>query len=222
MKTKVTICILTCNSMPQIVSTINSIIENTRYPHEILINDSESTDGTKKYLSWLEKTFSHIRVMHTKKEGYVKAINTALKEIKDGDILITHDDILFPRLYLKCWLYEMVRHRDLPNLGIITCLNGGGVSGQEYVNGFRWVGTWCMYLLRETIEKLGYFDENFGVGFGDDVDYTFRCMKAGLTVYTTDFAVEHHRLTDHVNDDNNEEIKKKNAEYFRKKYNIEG
>ena len=224
MNNKVTICILTCNSMPHIVSTINSILENTHYPnYEILINDSESTDGTKKYLSLLEKLYQHIKVIHTKKEGFIKALNTNIKEVKEGDILLTHDDVLFPKLYMKCWLIEMIKMSNLPNAGIITSMNGGGVSGSDYINGFPWVGTWCLFLLRETLNKVGLFDENFGIGFGDDIDFTYRVIKGGLNIYRANFAVDHHRMTEHVNEistEFEETTKKRNAEYFRKKHKL--
>lgn len=38
----------------------------------------------------------------------------------------------------------------------------------------------CMYIKREVLEKVGYFDEeNFGKGYGEENDFSFRCFKYG-------------------------------------------
>ena len=38
----------------------------------------------------------------------------------------------------------------------------------------------CMYIKREALEKVGFFDEkNFGKGYGEENDFSFRCFEFG-------------------------------------------
>lgn len=220
---KVTILMITHNSIPHIIYTIDSIINNTHYPCELLIVESESDDGTDKYCDWLTKHHNNIKVLHTKKEGVIKSFNTGLKHIKEGDVLLTHDDVIFPKLYRKEFLAEFVKFKNIfKDVGLITSLNGGSISGPEYLKGLRWAGTWCTYIPRETLDKVGIFDEGFHPGNGEDIDFSFRVQKIGLKIHNMYFSVDHHRFTEHTSDDSMdvEKIKKKNALYFRKKHNI--
>jgi len=40
----------------------------------------------------------------------------------------------------------------------------------------------CMYIKREVIDAIGYFDEGFGMGYREEVDYCFRAREAGYKV----------------------------------------
>ena len=72
---KVTILLLARNSLPYIIYTIDSILNHTKTVYNILIVESESTDGTGEYLDWLASSNNNIEVLHTKKEGVIKAFN---------------------------------------------------------------------------------------------------------------------------------------------------
>ena len=38
----------------------------------------------------------------------------------------------------------------------------------------------CMYIKREAIDDLGLFDEEtFGKGYGEENDFSYRCLQAG-------------------------------------------
>jgi len=41
----------------------------------------------------------------------------------------------------------------------------------------------CALIRREVIEKVGFLDERYGVGFGDDDDYCEAARRAGFTLY---------------------------------------
>jgi GT2 family glycosyltransferase len=107
---------------------------------------------------------------------------------------------------------------------MLTSINGGGQSGPRYVEGFRWVGGWCTYIPYETIKQCGIYDENFIIGDGVDIDYSYKVKKAGKSILVTDYWVDHHRLTSHKNEqkphEELEDIKKKNGAYFRKKHKL--
>lgn len=223
---KVTIIIPVRNSMPWLELTINSIKENTHYkPFKIILIESESTDGTYEYCDYLSKTYKEIvTVMHEKKEGVTKMLNKGINAAdKDSDILLTQDDVVFPKLLgSQCWLKRMNILAEYPNVGIVSCLNGGSVSGPTYCEGFRWVGTWCMYITRFALEQGFRFDEQFNPGDGDDIDFTYQIKKAGLEVLYADFAVDHHRKFNVKNHEyESDEIRTRNAKRFKEKWGLQ-
>ena len=216
---KVTIVIPVYNGVKYLQHTINSILDTTKHPnYKIVIVESESTDGAHEYVKFLEKTNDKIRVIYTKREGITRAINRGIEfSDKDSDILLTQNDVIFPKLMGSDWLISMCL-ACADGVGLVTCLNGLGMSGSDYLDKLVFVGTWYMYIPRKTIELIGLFDESYNPGPGDDIDYSFRVKKAGLRIGIVEFAVDHHRLTENYND--NSELCQRGAEYFRRKYGI--
>jgi GT2 family glycosyltransferase len=43
----------------------------------------------------------------------------------------------------------------------------------------------CMYIKREVIDAIGVFDENFGMGYREEVDYCFRAREAGYKIVSS-------------------------------------
>ena len=43
----------------------------------------------------------------------------------------------------------------------------------------------CMYIKREVIDKIGYFDEAYGMGYREELDYCFRARLEGYKVVST-------------------------------------
>lgn len=222
---KVAIVMITRNSQEYLKAALDAIIFRTRHPFKLIIIESESTDRTADICKEYASFCPNVEVHHTKKEGALKAINYGLKVSEPYDVYLTHDDVIHPKLYRKDWLTEFVAFTRFKDCGSVTSLNGLGKSGPDYVDGFEWIGTWSWYIPRKVINKIGYFDENFGIGNGDDIDYSYRIHKAGLRCYVAPVYVEHHRMTGQRKLDAEgakelEELKQKNSKYFRKKHGI--
>ena len=212
--------ILPChNSGEHIKHAIKSIVTNTQHPYKLIIIESESTDGTDKVCDTWAQQFEQIEVYHTKREGITKAINFGIKKAGDMDVYITQDDVIIPNLYGRDWLNILVQCSKLDKCGAVTTIRGGGISGPTYLDGFKWVGTWSLFIPRKTIKEIGLFDEKFSPGPGDDIDYSYRICKAGKIIYEANFWVDHHRQTENFNDHIEEQIQK-NAKYFQKKHGI--
>ena len=218
---KVSIIIPVRNGIKYLPLTIESIMKTTYPNYKIIIVESESDDGVNYYCDYLASRYPFIKVIHTKKEGITKAINKGIEASDaDSDVLLTQNDVVFPSLVERDWLSMMVGIADSDGcIGIVTCMNGGGVSGPDYLDGFKWVGTWCMYVKRETLKKVGLFDESFSPGPGDDICFTYRVYKSGFYIGMANFAVDHHRLGENYNDSS--ELCQKGAKRFREKYDIQ-
>ena len=220
MNEKVAIIIPVRNSGKYLSMTIKSIIETINYPFKILLIDSESTDGTTEYCKELSK-LDYIEYYQFPKGSVTKAINYGIKKAGDLDVLLTQDDVIFHKFLKRDLLTELNGLSKQDTCGIATVYNGVGTSGESYCKGFLWVGTWCMYIPRTTIEKVGLFDEKFSPGDGDDIDYTYNVINNGLGIGITDLFVEHHRkFSLNAHEHESQEIKKRNSAYFKKKWEI--
>lgn len=223
---EVAIVMITRNSAKHLSAAVDAIIKNTRYPYKLIIVEGESTDNTPELCDHYANMCSNVEIHHIKNRGAIKALNYGLKVSAPRDVYLTHDDVIHPKLYHKDWLAEFVNLTQFDDCGTVTSLNGTGESGSDYADGFIWTGTWSWYIKRSTIDKIGYFDENFGIGNGDDIDYSYRIQQAGLKCYVAQVYVEHHRMTgqrqlDKEGAEELEKLKQKNAAYFRKKHGID-
>jgi GT2 family glycosyltransferase len=43
----------------------------------------------------------------------------------------------------------------------------------------------CIYIKREVLDKIGYFDPIYGLGYREEVDFAFRAREAGYQVVST-------------------------------------
>lgn len=208
------------NSGIYLFYTIEAILNNTKHPYKLILVESESTDGTDKICDMYSKKYpEHIEVYHTKKEGFVKAVNFGLSKC-EGDVFLMQDDVIVPKLFERDWLGVMVKlSKEKVDCGLVTSLNGYGVSGPDYLNGLKWVGTWSMFIPEKTREVVPFFDEGFNPGMGDDIDFSYSVFKKGLAVYVVDFSIEHHRKTEHFQQNN--ELSKQHGEYFKRKWGLQ-
>ncbi len=217
MKPKVSIIMPIHNGKTFTRVAIDSILNSTSFPFELLLIESESTDGTVELCDEYAKKYDNIKVYHIPKKGLANAINYGIKKARNNDVYLTQNDVVHFRLYGRDWLLEMYENSKKKNIGILMGIGAGGVSGPTFLEGIKWVGTWNTYIPRKTIKKVGIFDENFGPG--DDIDYCYRVGKAGLKGLICNFWVQHHRLTDHGESDEEKKIVKM-GKYFKKKWGI--
>jgi len=207
---------------------VDCIIKSTQYPFKLVIVESESTDGSKEYSDDLKNIYPNkdIEVIHTKKEGPLAAYLKLFEKAKEYqmDLYLTQTDVIHFPLFGRDWLLELVKLSKLPDCGLVGTLQGGGIAGARYKEGFGWIGGWSCYVPIRIINEFGGYDPNFEIGDGVDIEYSYRVQNAGYKMYMANFWVDHHWLTAHVNEVDNKDklegIKIRNGRYFRKKYNL--
>lgn len=136
--------------------------------------------------------------------GWVKACNELMQAVTTDVILLNDDTIMISDVVTE--LREMAYSK--PEIGIVggkslspdgSMINNYGVyvavdgntahkhygkpresikapEAQQAVEGS------CIYIKREVIDKIGYFDEGFGMGYREEVDYCFSARMAGYKV----------------------------------------
>lgn len=194
------------NAYEDLVNCINSLNEWTDYTVDrlILINDCSPDERIAPYLDSLRS--ERIIVIHNEHNvGFSGNINTGIRQSENHDVLLLNSDTVVTR----GWLEKIKRcaYSDIA-IATVTPLSNNAtlcsvpvfcednlipegytidsyaelierVSLREYprlpvAHGF------CMFVKREVIEKIGYFDvATFGRGYGEENDFCHRAEQVG-------------------------------------------
>lgn len=190
----------------------------------VFVLGANITDGADIYCDKLAVLYSNVQVIHADTKTPLEAYNILFNLAKEekADLFLTQTDVVFPKLYHRDWLRQMANLAKQSNIGAITCINGGGVSGKDYLEGFNWIGGWCSYYPLRTLEIVGGFDTDFPNGFGVDIDHSYQITLAGLQIVRVNYWVDHHMQNERSHDTSPEaeSMKQASAKYFRKKYKL--
>lgn len=91
-------------------------------------------------------------------------------------------------------------------------------------NKFSYIETYsahgfCMYIKRDVINKIGIFDyENFKEGYGEENDYSLRCLRAGFKNLLALNTYVYHIHGQSFGDERKKKIKKERAKRIRELY----
>jgi GT2 family glycosyltransferase len=159
-------------------------------------------NGDDLYDSVSSELMKHDSVLCIKNKtnlGFVKAVNQGLKE--------------------SCAPYVVIQNNDTEAtlgwlIGLKAVLTGkSGLSGPRSTQGSTWQGSggpgrpvimdvgsmlcfFCTMIRRDVIDTIGYLDEDFGIGFGDDDNYCSRAQAAGFNlVFVPNVFIPHHSRT---------------------------
>jgi GT2 family glycosyltransferase len=217
MKLSVVIC--TRNRAQALIHCLESIDVAARRAGltdaEIVVTDNGSSDGTPDMVrSWAAGASVAVRLEQEARPGITIAKNRGLSAARGELLVLTDDDC---RLQSDYFVHLLRLHDADPE----PALRGGRVelgdaadlpltiktdrvparwdiasrSARRANLGNCFLG--CnLFMSRAVYERLGPFDERFGVGAipaGEDTDYIFRAYTAGLKLeYVPDIVVYHH------------------------------
>lgn len=174
---------------------VDSIVRNTDSPYRLIIVDNGSDDETRRYLDSLGAMRTPpVTVLRNEKNlGFIKAVNKGIAASSAPYLCILNNDTIVTR----GWLGEMIavagRERDIGlvnpssnNLGqrpergqpLERFAMALGEEAGKYEELGAAIG-FCMLIKREVIEKIGVFDEAYGMGNFEDTDLSRRAVKEG-------------------------------------------
>jgi len=192
------IIMLTHNNLSMTQLCINSILQFTDVPYEIIVVDNNSTDGT---VPWL-KSLNHIKlILNDKDEGVPKGRNQGIEAAdKNNDILLLNSDVCVT----KNWLRNMqLALYSETTVGAVSCVSNISSYLQAIATNYTTLeemhafaekinisnlNSWderimllgfCMLIKRSTLDKVGLFDEIFTPGGFEDDDYSYRVRLEG-------------------------------------------
>jgi GT2 family glycosyltransferase/tetratricopeptide (TPR) repeat protein len=204
------IVILAHDQLEATAACLDSIRRNTPEPHEVIVVDNASTDGTLEFL----RARPEVRVIaNDSNRGFPAAANQGIAAAVGARVLLLNNDVVTT----PGWLSRLLRALGSdPRIGLVgpcsNCVSGPQQVEAEYrdlesLDAFaadrardrdgeledvdRLVG-FCLLIRRAVIDAVGVLDERFGLGCFDDDDYTLRALAAGFRAVIARDAFVHH------------------------------
>lgn len=210
------------NAYDATVNCIKSVIANTDLTKDrlVLVNDCSPDSRISEHINAVKRDNPSLNIVVVENEankGFVGTVNVGMK-LSENDVLLLNSDTIVG----KGWLGKMKNCAySEPKVATVTALSNNATlasvpqglmrneipeditideyndmltkcSYREYpelptAHGF------CMYIRREALDKLGYFDEeSFGRGYGEENDFSYRCIDYGYKNLLCDDVIVYH------------------------------
>jgi glycosyltransferase involved in cell wall biosynthesis len=175
-----------------IAEALESILGQTRPPHEVVVVDDGSTDGTA---CELERFADRVRIIRQPNGGCPAAFNTAFRAAAGDFVALCGSDDVWRPDKLE-WQAQAIqahaeadvlfghaeligcREGEYPRPAGVGLLDNGVLADELYRECVLCAPS--VVIRRSLFERLGPFVENFGA---DDYEYWFRCLRAGARFY---------------------------------------
>lgn len=209
------------NAYDATVECIESVIKNTEFISNklYLINDKSPDKNIKPMLEKYAKKYKFIEFVDNKENlGFVGTVNKGMKLSTNDVVLLNSDTVVTKR-----WLKKLIDYAySQPNVATVTPLSNNAtlvsvpeglkrnelpenISLDDYADLVEKVSYnekselptghgFCLYIRREVLNKVGYFDEeSFGKGYGEENDFSYRCLDYGYINLLCDNTIIFHK-----------------------------
>ena len=211
------------NALDYVKKCIDSVRKNTDLKENrlILIDDKSPDTKVKEYLNQLKAEISseNIIILYNEENlGFVGTVNKGM-QYSNSDVLLLNSDTEVSENWLermkKCAYSEK-------NVATVTALSNNAtlasvpvglqanelpknmsfdtyakVVAENSIRRYPQLPTahgFCMYIRREAIENVGCFDAaTFGKGYGEENDFSYRCMDFGYKHLLCDDVIVYHK-----------------------------
>lgn len=202
-----------------------------------LINDCND-DLTINLLNNLKEKYSKVIVMQNEENlGFIKTTNRGLKESTSEYALLLNTDCIIsnntiPKLIknmkidknigLICPISNNAANLSLPMFKGFTYMQMNNLLekkfGGKIFDACTIVGN-CLMITRECLNKVGYLDEVYGMGYAEETDYQFKAMQKGFKAKVAiDTYVFHKAEVSFGNSQEKQECLDKNRDLFFKRW----
>lgn len=210
------------NAYDAVVDCINSVIKNTNLKEDrlVLINDCSPDERISQHINTVKAQYPELNIIVIENEsnkGFVGTVNVGMRS-SNNDVLLLNSDTIVG----KNWLSKMKNCAySQPKVATVTAMSNNAtiasvpmglmrneilddITLDEYndmltdcayrdypelptAHGF------CVYIRREVLDKLGFFDEeSFGRGYGEENDFSYRCLDYGYKNLLCDDVIVYH------------------------------
>ncbi len=217
---KVSVVILTYNNWALSHACIRSVLALSDYPNlEVIVVDNASSDETREQLALMRDPRLKV-VLNDRNLGFAAGNNIGLKAATGDYLILLNNDTYVT----KGWVRDLIRPLMLdPRLGAVGPLTNNIGNEQKLAIGYAdmqemaaqsrarlrghlrrrldtdRIAFFCVALRRDVLERVGYLDEVYGLGFFEDDDYCNRLALAGYRIQIVDDAFVHHHLSGSFN-----------------------
>jgi len=204
------IVIPVCNQLGYTAQCISSLQMHTDHPHEVIVVDNGSSDGTPEYLASLPWVKA---IRNEKNLGFVQACNQGIEAAAGEYTVLLNNDTILTRGWLARLVEGAESSGDIGMVGPTTNYAAGpqcidvpyatveamhDYAADRYfrhalttIETERLIG-FCLLIKRGVIEATGQLDERFGLGLFDDDDISLRARLAGYRLVYMPGVFIHH------------------------------
>jgi len=248
------IIIPTYNGEEHTIKCFESILKHTNSDSYMLVwADDGSVKESLEVVKKVFKKFKHKRLIkNIDNAGFVKNVNSAIKlnmlfDKSDSVVLLNNDTEVTPN-----WLPQLIN--GLKEHDIVGAVTTPKTQWQSYHNLFRLIGVplpttatniedtlsfyfkdryhlvsgvsfFCAAFRSKIFDEVGYLDEDYGVGYGEDNDFCKRAIDNNkkIAIALGCFIYHHHHGTFGSIYDSKTivELEEKNMAIFKNKFNIQ-
>ncbi len=235
------------NAYDALKECIETVIGNTNLKENrlILINDKSTDKRIIPFLNRVkdENKENNIVVLSNENNlGFVGTVNEGMK-YSNNDVLLLNSDTEVP----KNWLENMKKCAySGEKIATVTALSNNATLAsvprglerneipqnmkfEEYANmvekcsycDYPELPTahgFCMYIKRNVLDIVGFFDEDsFGKGYGEENDFSFRCLNYGYRNLLCDNVIVYHKESQSFSE-KREKLCKEHEKILNQKY----
>ena len=210
------------NAYDATVNCIESVIKNTDLKKDrlVLINDCSTDKRISGHIKEVESKNPELNIVvieNEKNKGFVATVNIGMN-YSDNDVLLLNSDTIVGENWLdKMKTCAYSQHK----VGTVTAMSNNAtiasvpqglmrneIPGDITIDEYNEILTkcayrdypelptshgFCMYIRREVLKKIGFFDEeSFGRGYGEENDFSYRCMDYGFKNLLCDDVIVYH------------------------------
>ena len=197
----VCVVVVSWNSHEDLPACVDALRRNTDHPTwRLLVIDNASRDGTREWVA------SHLAadefILSDTNLGWVGALNLALKACPEDYLFFLNPDAV-----VQCgWLEPLVRSlAAFPDAGfaspkffypdgtihyagasiganrsIVVRGHGSQDEGRDEEEGWVPFAHGQCLVRRSVVDRVGYLDEGFGLGYFEEIDFQLRAARLGI------------------------------------------
>ena len=215
-----TIVVPVFNGGSAVGECLDALRRNATGTHRILLIDDASTDPA--IVALLNETAAHAPfelIRHRRNLGYTATVNEAIATVAPDDVLLLNSDATIPPLAWQRMRAALYSHPSggtasavsdwagtlsmpVPHQGNVwhpkrpwddigrLLMRGMPVWTQESPTGHGF----CFLISRALIDEIGAFDQAaFPLGYGEEVDFSQRALRAGFVNLVVPSVIARHR-----------------------------
>lgn len=240
---KVSIVVLCHNNVQFTQACLTSVIEQSDYPDlEVICVDNASTDGTLAYLSEMASRHSFRSIRNDSNRGFAGGNNVGIRAASGDIVVLLNNDTYVTRGWVRDLIRPLLRNERIGMTGPVTNNIGNEQKiAIAYSNMAEMamvsaaftaprrrqtyevdaLAFFCVAIRRDLIEKVGWLDEEYQLGFFEDDDYCARARRNGFRLMVCDDVFIHHHLSasfDQIGKAERGALMKRNRTLFESKW----
>lgn len=212
---RVSVIIPNYNGKHYLSDCFNSLSNQSYKDFEIILIDNASVDGS---IEFTKKEFPYVRIIeNTDNLGFSKAVNQGAKLSKAEFLAILNNDTLVDARWLEELVIFALQQKDFGSCQSKILLFSdkneiSSIGNEIFFLGQGWPGgsgepaqsyneimevTYCsgasMFMRRDVLEQVGYFDDEEVFMYHDDLDLGWRLLLYGYKNYFVPNSIVYHK-----------------------------